>query len=91
MDDEHTLFMQAPTRLVHAPSMTCTPTSPNLTIFLCRSGTAACCVCVDMAGHGKSDFAESYHVIDYVPDVALVADALGSSHPSPSSFKHIHL
>ena len=34
MDDEHTLFMQAPTRLVHAPSMTCTPTSPNLTIFL---------------------------------------------------------
>lgn len=38
-----------------------------------------------MAGHGKSDYSESYHVIDYVPDVALIADALGLSIFPPTS------
>jgi len=41
-----------------------------------REGLATAVICIDMAGHGKSDFKEGYHAIDYVPDVIFAANSV---------------
>eukprot|EP00283_Hemiselmis_rufescens_P005336 CAMPEP_0173425492 /NCGR_PEP_ID=MMETSP1357-20121228/5194_1 /TAXON_ID=77926 /ORGANISM="Hemiselmis rufescens, Strain PCC563" /LENGTH=351 /DNA_ID=CAMNT_0014388947 /DNA_START=122 /DNA_END=1177 /DNA_ORIENTATION=- len=48
----------------------------RLAPLMIERGLASAVLCLDLAGHGLSDFKETYHAIDYVPDVFFAADSV---------------
>mmetsp|Transcript_23544 Transcript_23544/g.54776 ORF Transcript_23544/g.54776 Transcript_23544/m.54776 type:complete len:366 (+) Transcript_23544:145-1242(+) len=48
----------------------------KLAPLMVEQGLASAVVCLDLAGHGLSDHKETYHAIDYVPDVIFAADSV---------------